>query len=40
MLGGDFIVYLVNKDCNNSTLFLNTMDSLPLLPVISKPTIQ
>ena len=38
MLFGDFNIYLLNKDCNNSTSFLNTMYSLSLLPIISKPT--
>ena len=38
MLCGDFNIDLLNKDCNNSTLFLNTMYSLSLLPIISKPT--
>ena len=38
MLCGDFHIDLLNKDCNNSTSFLNTMYSLPLLPIISKPT--
>ena len=38
MLCGDFNIDLLNKDCNNSTSFLNTMYSLSLLPIISKPT--
>ena len=38
MLCGDFNIDLLNKDCNNSTLFLNTMYSLSLLSIISKPT--
>ena len=38
MLCGDFNIDLLNKDCNNSTLFLNTMYSLSLLQIISKPT--
>ena len=35
---GDFNIDQLNKDCNNSTSFLNTMYSLSLLPIISKPT--
>ena len=35
---GDFNIDLLNKDCNNSTSLLNTMYSLSLLPIISKPT--
>ena len=38
MLYGDFNIDLLNKDCNNSTLFLNTMYSLSFLPNISRPT--
>ena len=38
VLWGDFNIDLLNKDCNNSTLFLNTMHSPSLLPIISKPT--
>ena len=39
MLCGDFNIVLLNKDCNNSTSFLNTMYSLSLLQIfISKPT--
>ena len=38
MLCGDFNIDHLNKDCNNSTSFLNTMYSLSLLPIISKPT--
>ena len=38
MLCGDFNIDLLNKDCNNSTSFLNTMYSLSLLPIINKPT--
>ena len=38
MMCGDFNIDLLNKECNNSTSFLNTMYSLSLLPIISKPT--
>ena len=38
MLCGEFNINLLNKECNNSTSFLNTMYSLSLLPIISKPT--
>ena len=38
ILCGDFNIDLLNKDCNNSTSFLNTMYSLSHLPIISKPT--
>ena len=38
MLCGDFNIDLLYKDCNNLTSFLNTMYSLSLLPIISKPT--
>ena len=38
MLRRDFNIDLLNKDCNNSASFLNTMYSLSLLPIISKPT--
>ena len=38
MLCGDFNIDLLNKDCNNSTSFLNPMYSLSLLPIISTPT--
>ena len=38
MLCCDFNIDLLNKDCNNSISFLNTMYSLSLLPIISKPT--
>ena len=34
----DFYINHLNKDCNNTTSFLNTMYSLSLLPIISKPT--
>ena len=36
ILCGDFNIDLRNKDCNNSTSFLNTMYSLSLLPIISE----
>ena len=38
ILCGDFNIDLLNDDCNNSTLFLNTMYSLSLLSIIIKPT--
>ena len=38
MLCSDFNIDLLNKDCNNLTSFLNTIYSLSLLPIISKPT--
>ena len=38
MLCDDFNIDLLNKDCNNLTSFLNTMYSLSLMPIISKPT--
>ena len=38
MLCGNFNIDLLIRDCNNSTSFLNTMYSLSLLPIISKPT--
>ena len=36
MLNGDFNIDILNKDCNNLALFLNTLYSLSLLPIISK----